>query len=327
MEEVDCAPHHSLRRSNIMPTAHIRMLAGAVREAQEDGPLVVGRHLSGFSGARLIGALQRLASAQAGSGLGNYAEIGVFQGLTLISTALAIPGARAFGVDNFSQFDRHGMNRAIVLERVAANGLTNVVLIDRDYENAFGQWDGGVIGTLFVDGPHDYRSTLMQLLLALPFLSESGVIVIDDANYRHVRLAIRDFLVTHPEWGLLFEAYTPCHPNNMTAAQLAAARDGWWNGVTILVHDPQRTLDREAPPTLPDRTLLVQDHEVHASRYAVDAPALLTAWSCFRSGQFARAAKAATRLIRSKDRSLLGGHATLNTFSDGLTKGRFNSNL
>jgi hypothetical protein len=36
-----------------------------------------------------------------------------------------------------------------------------------------------------------------------------------------------------------FEAYTRCHPENMDTPHTAQARNGWWNGVNVLVRDPE----------------------------------------------------------------------------------------
>ena len=102
-----------------------------------------------------------------------------------------------------------------------------MLLIERDYEDALealGNHIGDTkIGLYFVDGPHDYRSQLMCLLLATPFLSESAVIVVDDCNYPWVRLANRDFLISNPSFKLIFEAYTECHPGNMPEEKVTLA--------------------------------------------------------------------------------------------------------
>jgi hypothetical protein len=304
-------------------------LAGEIRQAHAYGLLTTAKDLGGYSGVKVVATLQRLARLQAERDGSCYLEVGVFQGLTLNSTALVLGSVPAYGVDNFSQFDSRGENRALVAKGIKRNGLKNVVLVDRDYEDALENLSTTLadrqIGTYFVDGPHDYRSQLMCLLLALPFLSPTSTIVVDDANYRHVRLATRDFLVTHPEWALLFEAYTRCHPMNMSETEHREARLGWWNGVHVLVRDSDHVLERSLPPTLRDRRLQEDEHTLQSAKYAVDAPALVEAWTGLRTLSPEALAKGVWRLVNHRPPSdLVGTHRTMNTFSDGLPEFRMN---
>lgn len=234
--------------------------------------------LDGLSGDRLIALLCSLVGRLQPE-RECYLEVGVFQGFTLLSVAKANPALTCFGVDNFSGFDLDGRNRAIVESRRSALGANNAHVIDRDYEDALAELDIHIgarqLAVYFVDGPHDYRSQLMCLILALPFLSEHAVIVIDDCNYPHVRQANRDFLVAFPDFRLLFEAYTPRHPLNMDANEIEQARRGYWNGVNVLGRDPSRSLAVMAPITERDRTLYVNEHIVHSSNLARLVPQLL----------------------------------------------------
>jgi len=293
-------------------------LLDLINDAEGGGLLVQPVAVSGLSGAVLLGTLQRIAKHQEASGC--YAEIGVFQGLTLISVAKAISG-KAYGIDNFSQFDPTARNKSIVEDRIAKNAIENVALVNRDYEDALDGWPvDQKISTYFVDGPHDYRSQLMCLLLALPLLSHDAVIVVDDSNYRHVRQANCDFLKTHPEFALLFEAYTARHPENMSRADRQEAERGWWNGVNIIVRDAGRTLPRTYPPTDRDRTLFVNEHIVHAARYAAIAPEAVSMLSAFPNPY--RMALYLAKIMRGarKKPSLVGEHPAMNTFSQDLPK-------
>jgi len=223
--------------------------------------------LSGYSGAKIVSALQHFCAQYASDKRACYLEVGVFQGLTLLSSAAAVPSFPCYGLDNFAYFDPRGENLGIVESRRAAIGATNVHVINADYEDAFADLRLYIvdrcIAVYFVDGPHDYRSQMMCLELALPYLHPEAVIVVDDSNYAHVRQANRDFLAVHPEFKLLFEAYTRCHPANMDASQLREARDGWWNGINVLVRDPCDLLERRLPPTVRDRSLFENDHFTH----------------------------------------------------------------
>jgi hypothetical protein len=61
-----------------------------------------------------VALLQRLAAARAGEASVCYAEVGVFQGLTMLSVALAAPGLACIGIDDFSILDPKGENLAVV---------------------------------------------------------------------------------------------------------------------------------------------------------------------------------------------------------------------
>ncbi|MEY3050375.1 MAG: hypothetical protein RLY31_160 [Bacteroidota bacterium] len=234
--------------------------------------------LSGFSGRKLITLLQQMA-ALVDPHETCYLEVGVFQGLTLLSVASSRPELPCFGIDNFAYFDPENKNRSIIRERQRRLGANNVHLIDEDYEDAFDHLNdhlqGRKIGVYFIDGPHDYRSQLMCLQLALPFLADHAVIIVDDSNYEHVRMANRDFMRTHPTFKLLFESYTKAHPQNLRGPAHSAARAGWWNGVNLLVRDPDNRLSTHYPPTLRNRTLYENDSYVHSSRYAALLPEYL----------------------------------------------------
>jgi hypothetical protein len=78
----------------------------AIQAANENGLLIGDDQniLSGFSGEKLVGAIQRLIRTQNESESSCYLEVGVFQGLTLLSASLANPEVACYGVDNFSFF-------------------------------------------------------------------------------------------------------------------------------------------------------------------------------------------------------------------------------
>lgn len=312
-----------------MGRKHLEQLRNLVDSARTAGRTTTVPGLDGFSGDKMIGLLQRLAAAQSSGGHGCYAEIGVFRGLTLISVAAAIQPGMAHGIDNFAQFDHDHRNQSIIQQKLDDLGLTNVGLINADYEDALNQLafytHGKKIGTFFVDGPHDYRSQLMCLELIQPHLSSTGVIIVDDANYRHVRLATHDFLITHPEFKLLFEAYTARHPGNMSPADLGEARRGWWNGVHVIVRDPENELQRLLPKTVRDRTLYENEHLVHSHRLGVLAPEALDLLDDMLSLRPVRAARKLIRIVRKKraiPALLVGEYRNMNTFSELLEEAR-----
>lgn len=316
-----------------------RKVAEAIREAETSGLLGETQQgvLTGFSGKKLIGTLQRLAALLAREAHGGntcYLEVGVFQGLTLLSVAREASGMPCYGIDNFAYFDPEGKNQAIVEARRSTLDLNNVFLINMDYEDAMERLDqqigGKQVGLFFVDGPHDYRSQLMCLELAVPYLHPEAVIVVDDSNYRHVRQANRDFLVTHPEFKLLFEAYTRCHPANMSSEEHAEAREGWWNGVNILVRDPSNRIQPMFPPTLRRRDLYENEHITHSSPVSHLLPQAVRLLQALDDNSVPALFRQLVSLRKSLRESKVQRKAlfpSMNTFSDDLPGSHFNESI
>lgn len=250
----------------------LKAVRAAIAEASEGPPpeFKFGDALSGFSGRRLISCLHKLTGILCGPDR-VYLEIGVFQGLTLISNAYMNPKVACFGVDNFSLFNEGRDNYAIVRQRIERLGVTNATIINMDFEEALLGLDrhigGRKIGVFFVDGAHDYRSQLVSLLKAKPYLADGCAIVIDDSNYGHVRQANADFLRSHPEFALLMEAYTPGHMANLSATDRELAAAGFWNGVNILVHDPAHLVGRSYPRE-EEKGIYFQSHDVFRHEFA-----------------------------------------------------------
>jgi hypothetical protein len=299
-------------------------LAQHISEANEKGALEKRTDvLTGYSGESLFGTLQRTSKYLIGQDE-CYLEIGVYQGLTLLSSAMVSPENQFYGIDNFAFFDKDKTNERLINERKEALEINNANLINSDYEDALKNLDKYIgkkkIKVYFIDGPHDYRSQLMCLLLATPYLAENAIILIDDSNYRHVRLANSDFLETNPEYKLFYESYTSSHPNNMTAEDQKKVRKGWWNGINIIVKDTNNELAPMYPETLRDRTLYENDHLLHASQYPEN---ILLLWQITKKlGLFPL-----LNLFRKPQQHFRGKFVQANTYSDQLPKNRFNSSV
>lgn len=269
--------------------------------------------LSGYSGEKFLGLLQRLA------GLGGaYLEIGVFQGLTLLTTAFANPKTPCYGIDNFGKYDPDGTNESTVRSRGKALALDNWHILNMDFEVALDRLEELVkepVGLYLIDGPHDYRSQLVCLGFAADKIKPGGVVIVDDANYRHVRQATADFLKMRPDYKLIFEAYTPKHPYNMSAAEEAEARAGWWDGIHVLIRDTENRIEGLIPPT--EKSMFINDHEIHAAAFAplsFEAVNVLHAFS-----RPLRLPKAFFRLLRELVRPReKATYAVLNTYSKDL---------
>ena len=310
----------------------LRQVMAVLRQTEADGLLSDrrGDGLSGLSGDKTVGALQRLARLFAADAEACYLEVGVYQGLTLVSVALEAPGMACFGIDNFATLDPEGKNLGIATGRLLRFGAANATLIDDDFEAALGGLEarlaGRKVGLYFIDGPHDYRSQMVCLLLAKSHLHERAVIVIDDANYAFVRQSTADFLAGHGDFKMIFEAYTPAHPANMDAGERDRWQAGWLNGVNVLVRDPGGLLPNMAPPTDPDRTLYFNEWLVHRSRMAELAPDAVGLADAVCSGDGDGEAEARRHLADKHaglKEKIRGRYPDRNTYSGGLTEARF----
>jgi hypothetical protein len=288
--------------------------------------------LSGLSGKKLICLLQQFASQLKNDDC--YVEIGVFQGLTLLSVAKVLNDHLAFGVDNFKQFDRNGWNFRIVRERSEKLSINNAKIINEDYEDALNSLDnylaGKKIGLYFIDGPHDYRSQLMCLLLARSYLSKNAVIIVDDSNYHHVRQANCDFLHTNPEFKLIFEAYSASHPHNLKEEETEVSILNWWNGINVMVNDPENMITPLYPPTERERILFENDHLLHSSKYPEALPpaaSLVNAIKPFRPLKLIYRVIQLRKTISQIPSRFIGKYDRRNTFSENLESVRLNPSL
>ncbi len=299
---------------------------GLLTDRQADG-------LSGISGAKTVGLLQRLVKLFDGRSDVCYLEVGVFQGLTLISTALEAPDISCFGIDNFATLDPQGGNLSIVRERMEQFQTTNALLINDDFEAALeslGKHLGSrKVGVYFVDGPHDYRSQMICLTLIKRYLADEAVIVIDDAKYPDVRWSTRDFLLGHNDFRLAFEAYTPGHPANLSPEVKAHHEGGWLNGVNVLVRDQDRELEDMLPPTSNhERRMYLNEWLAHRLRLAELAPEALALADAVTTGNVANETNSRFALMASyqEHRDLFEGRYTdRNVYSERLTRGRVNT--
>ena len=259
--------------SNTNDHDFLKQIAVAIQEAHRTGQLPETKNdiLDGFSGESIIGCLQRFTQLMSGQQDVCYLEVGIFQGLTLLSTSLANPDIPCFGIDNFSLFDKDKENFDIVNKRKKELGIKNAHIINEDFEDALENLGNHIqknhISVLFIDGPHDYRSQLVALLKAKHYLAENVVIIVDDSNYEHVRQANADFLSSNQDFALVFEAYTSSHPAHMSPLVKKEAMQGWWNGVNIFIRDTKGRIPRSLPPVgAKDR--FFDSHEVFRHEFA-----------------------------------------------------------
>ena len=297
-------------------------MANLINEIEKDSHIEIPEILKGFSGKKILKFLC-LCSKNLLAENTVYLEVGVFQGLTLLSVGNANPDLQVFGIDNFAYLDKDGKNHSIVKERREKLTLSNVNVINSDYEDALGNLENYIgdkkIGLYFVDGPHDYRSQLMCLLLVKPYLADNAIIVIDDSNYEHVRQANSDFIVSNKEFSLIFEAYTECHPRNQK--DIKNASDGWWNGINIIMKQPFDFENQKTPITQRVRDVFESDHLLHSAKYPLAAHQLLDIYSTLKSFRLDKAFMGILKLIfrKSDSKHFIGKHRATNTFSENLS--------
>ena len=165
-----------------------------------------------------------------------YLEIGVYLGATLTVLAENNPKIKCIGVDDFSFFNKNKKNYSIVKKIIKDKKLNNTFVLNKDFEDAFTflKKKNIKVGIIFVDGSHDYRSTLITLLKYYNLLTKNSLIVIDDSNYYHVRKANDDFLNTHKDCHLVFQKYTKTHISNLSNKKKIQAFNGYGNGVNVI---------------------------------------------------------------------------------------------
>jgi hypothetical protein len=128
---------------------------------------------------------------------------------------------KCIGVDNFSEF---GGPREAFLTRFNAYKGTSHRFFEMDYREYFSQVHREPIGFYVYDGNHSYSNQLTGLEAAEPFFSQGSIILIDDANYDHVRRATMDFIDKSSfEYKIVLDQTTFCN-NHPTL----------WNGVIVL---------------------------------------------------------------------------------------------
>lgn len=168
-----------------------------------------------------------------------YCEVGCFRGSTLVGALLNQPDRLAYAIDNFSEFDVAGENLEQLTRNLEAFGLADqVVFCNQDFEEFFADLrqlqPSDRIGVYLYDGAHDYRSQLMGLLLAKPFLADRALIIVDDSNWDSVQQANWDFITAHPQCQLLLDLPTPATRYIGSMAQCS-----FWNGLQVLSWDAQ----------------------------------------------------------------------------------------
>ena len=158
-----------------------------------------------------------------------YLEVGTYQGAMICSAMLDAPNLplnpKGIAIDNFSEFDQ-GNNQEKFLANTKTEGLEkNVYLINHDFRHYFNSnmfEYPAKIGVYVYDGAHDYTSQYEGLDLAIPYLADNALIIVDDSNELECRLANHHFLEEHPECKKVLDFPT-----------LGNGHHTWWNGIQV----------------------------------------------------------------------------------------------
>ncbi len=139
-----------------------------------------------------------------------FCEIGCLQGANLIAALINHPHVSAYAIDNFSEFDPFEQNLEQLIANLEAFDLTERVLFyQQNFEEFFSDLRNNYlenkIGLYVYDAAHDYRSQLMGLMLAKPFLAEQALIVITNSNFEASCQAVQDFIHSEPQCQLIFD--------------------------------------------------------------------------------------------------------------------------
>lgn len=155
-----------------------------------------------------------------------YLEVGCFRGGSLVC-ALQDNKTRAIGVENFSEFEAKDNNAEALIRHMEEFQLTDrVSLVFKSFYDFF-QEPGQTIppvGTYFYDANHSTQGTIDGVRLALPYLADDAIIVLDDFNMPEVRKAIYVLLEAYPQNLDLFYAYQT----------VAIGDPNWWFGFALL---------------------------------------------------------------------------------------------
>lgn len=214
----------------------------------------------------------------------HYVEIGVFRGNSIINNALnSSRKITMIGIDNFSFFKSAGNNFKYVKNNLKKNKLNNVKILKLDFEKAFDYLEKKKIkiGVLYIDGPHDYRSQLVCLERYKTLLDINSVIIIDDANYYHVRKATEDFLINNKNFKLIYQKYSTKHIANSTDKEKKLLKNNFLNGINIIVNKKNKYFKNKVEQIkfqkneLKLKKIFIDSHEIFRHYYAYNAKEIL----------------------------------------------------
>lgn len=139
-----------------------------------------------------------------------YCEIGCLPGANLIAALRNHPECLAYAVEDCARVDSEPDAIEQLTEKLAAFGLDDrVFFCDQPFEAFFNDLQQMAledrIGVYFYNEKADYRSVILGLMLAAPFLAEKALIVIGQAHVGTVQQATWDFLASYTQAHILID--------------------------------------------------------------------------------------------------------------------------
>ena len=160
--------------------------------ANVGGPPDFVRAIHGMSGQKYRTFINNFVGSHPDA---RYLEIGSWQGSTA-AAALYGNSVKALCIDNWSQFGGPKSNFVANIERVRSESPgVDLRIVESDFRrvdyNSLGRFN-----IFLFDGPHEEVDQYDGIMVARPALEKSFVLIVDDWNWRQVRIgtfrAIRD---------------------------------------------------------------------------------------------------------------------------------------
>ena len=185
------------------------------------------RSIKGMSGQRYRTFINELIGSLPNA---RYLEIGAWAGSTAASALYGNSNATAVVIDNWSLFGGPKEDFFRNMEPIVSASPSSFRFIEEDFRRI--RFDElGPFNVYFFDGPHEERDQFDGVLLAQPALDKIHILIVDDWNFREVRLgtlrALRDL---NAELLMSFVVRTSF---DQKQPAIAGNKSDWHNGVFV----------------------------------------------------------------------------------------------
>jgi hypothetical protein len=154
-----------------------------------------------------------------------YLEIGVLTGSTLVSALAGNPYARAWAVENWSEYGGTREGLLASLDALSEDERSRLTLLEEDCF-ALELSGLGPCDVYFYDGNHARLSQRLAFTRFDPVLADPFVAVVDDWNWEDVREGTREAFA-ELEYEVAFDVELPALMNGDV--------ENWWNGLWLAV--------------------------------------------------------------------------------------------
>lgn len=176
----------------------------------------IREQVAGFTTANILQLLNCAVDCLEGDEV--YCQMGCSEGATLIGALLNQANKEAFAVANLYDTESSDLRLATLTNNLVHFNLENqVMFFNQDFLEFFLELRDVIpalkIGVLFFNTYQDYRTQLLGLLLAEPFLADQALIITHNSNWSPVQQANYDFISISSQSQLLLDLPTPlnCH--------------------------------------------------------------------------------------------------------------------